>query len=36
MEEIIKILNQKGFSFEDLLEAITDWTHQKPGLNKGK
>lgn len=32
INEFMIILVQEGYSFEDLLEAITNWTNQNPKL----
>ena len=34
MGEFIFLLQQEGFSYKDLLDAITDWTNEQPGLEK--
>lgn len=34
MGELIALLDQEGFSYKDLLDAITDWSNEQPGLEK--
>lgn len=34
MGEFITLLDQEGFSYKDLLNAITDWSSEQPGLEK--
>ncbi len=32
MGEFIFLLQQEGFSYKDLLDAIADWSNEQPGL----